>query len=142
MGLDVGEKRIGVAVTGESNRVAFPECVIDNRRNDDVFERIGRLADEKNISCIVVGLPLNMDGTCGKQAEKVIKFAESLEKKTGSEVKLWDERLSTREAEHVLLSAEMSRRKRKEVVDKLAAQLILQSYIDSKRVSKENKSDV
>ncbi len=142
MGLDVGARRIGVAITDELNRVAFPECVIENRKNDQVFERIGRLAEEKNIICIIVGLPVNMDGTCGKQAEKVIEFAESLEEKTEFEVKLWDERLSTREAEHVLISADMSRKKRKKVVDKMAAQLILQSYIDNRSRSKENDPDV
>lgn len=84
---------------------------------------------------IVVGLPLNMDGTLGKKAEEVVGFVGILKQRLGYPVKVWDERLTTLEAEATLLAADLSRKKRRKVVDRLAAQLILQSYLDAKRSS-------
>lgn len=135
MGLDVGDRRIGVALTDITGSIAYPETVIVRKRREDVFSAIGRLAEEKKVGEVVVGLPINMDGTHGERTEKVLEFVSDLSEKTGLNVRLWDERLTTREAEHVLIKASVSRKKRKKVIDKLAAQLILQSYVDSVNAS-------
>jgi putative Holliday junction resolvase len=97
------------------------------------FEEISSIIDHFEISKIVVGLPKNMDGTLGKQAEKVFRWIRDLKDRTHLPVVTWDERLSTVGASKVLLEADLSRRKRKKVIDKLAAVLILQVYLDQRR---------
>lgn len=133
MGLDLGEKTIGVSVSDELGWTAQGIEVI--RRNLDSpaedLARLEKLIKQHNISCIVIGFPKNMDGSIGPRAEQVLSFAQQLEEATGLEVKLWDERLTTVLAERVLISADIRRKKRKQVVDKLASVLILQSFLDA-----------
>lgn len=133
MGLDLGEKTIGVSVSDELGWTAQGLEVI--RRNLDSpaedLARLEQLIKQHNISCIVIGFPKNMDGSIGPRGEEVLCFARQLEELTGLEIKLWDERLTTVLAERVLISADVRRRKRKQVVDKLAAVLILQSFLDA-----------
>lgn len=135
MGLDLGEKTIGVSVSDELGWTAQGVEVI--RRNlktpSEDLARLESLIKQYNISCIVVGLPKNMDGSIGERARLSQEFAELLRKETGLEVQLWDERLTTMEAERVLISADMRRNKRKQVVDKMASILILQSFLDAKK---------
>lgn len=129
MGLDVGEKRIGVAVSDLLGYIAQGISVV--KRED--IEELKKIVGDYNIEKIVVGLPKNMDGSIGEQAKKVLAFMENLKKEINLPILTWDERLTTKEAEGVLLRADLSRAKRKKVIDKLAAVLILQSYLDSQR---------
>jgi putative Holliday junction resolvase len=131
IGLDVGTKNIGVAVSDESGTLAQGREVIPRKSDKDAIVEIKDVIDEYKVKEIVVGIPLNMDGSKGERALDSEKFADILRKETLLPVKLWDERFTTKEAEAVLLRADVSREKRKKLSDKLAAQLILQSYLDS-----------
>ncbi|GEN46453.1 Holliday junction resolvase RuvX [Alkalibacillus haloalkaliphilus] len=135
LGLDVGEKTIGVAV---SDALHFTAQGIETIHWDEsefasVKDRFQQLIDEYEISKIVVGLPKNMNGTIGERGEACQHFAAYLEEQFSLPVVMWDERLTTMAAERVLLDADMSRQKRKKVIDKMAAMIILQGYLDSNR---------
>ena len=133
MGLDVGTHTIGVATSDELGITAQGLKTVKRRSLEADFEEISSIIDHFEISKIVVGLPKNMDGTLGKQAEKVFRWIRDLKDRTHLPVVTWDERLSTVGASRVLLEADLSRRKRKKVIDKLAAVLILQGYLDQRR---------
>ncbi|GGJ17382.1 Holliday junction resolvase RuvX [Paenibacillus hunanensis] len=132
LGLDYGDRRIGVAVSDAFGWTAQGVEVIDRQRNTAVDERIAELIQEHEISEIVVGLPKNMNGSIGPRGQICIEFAEHLRESVHLPVHLWDERLTTMSAERTLIEADVSRKKRKQVVDKMAASLILQNYLDSK----------
>ena len=132
MGLDVGDKTGGVAVSDELGISAQPLTVI--RRTDSIkkdLAEVRRLVEEYEVGRIVIGLPLMLNGTVGVQAQKVEEFAEGLRRRVRVPIVMWDERLSTSEIQRMLISDDQSRAKRKEVVDKLAASVILRSYMDS-----------
>jgi RNAse H-fold protein YqgF len=131
MGLDYGDRKIGVAVSDAFRWTAQGVTVIERKGGGGEFERIAELAREHEVSEIVVGLPKNMNGTIGPRGEICIAFAEQIGQKLDMPVHLWDERLTTVAAERTLLEADVSRKKRKLVVDKMAAALILQNYLDS-----------
>ena len=133
MGLDIGTHTIGVAISDELGITAQGLKTVKRRSLEADFEEISSIIDHFEISKIVVGLPKNMDGTLGKQAEKVFRWIRDLKDRTHLPVVTWDERLSTVGASKVLLEADLSRRKRKKVIDKLAAVLILQGYLDQRR---------
>jgi putative Holliday junction resolvase len=132
MGLDVGDRRIGVAVSDELGMFAQGIEVIERRDIPQDMEKIRLLLDEYRISELVVGIPWMLNGTLGIQGEKVMTFVESLKEFLDVPIALWDERLSSRAAEQVLLEANMRRDKRKKVIDRLAAAIILQNYMDSR----------
>jgi putative Holliday junction resolvase len=134
MGLDYGDRKIGVAVSDMFGWTGQGLEVIERRREGVEFERISVLIREYDISEIVVGLPKNMDGTVGFRGDICIAFADKLKELTELPVHLWDERLTTVSAERILIEANVSRKKRKQVVDKMAASLILQNYLDSKSI--------
>lgn len=133
MGLDVGEKRIGVAV---SDPLGYTAQGISTVKREDI-EELKKIVSDYDIGEIVVGLPKNMDGSIGDQGKKVLDFVEKLKQEIDLPMITWDERLTTKEAEGVLLKADLSRAKRKKVIDKLAAVLILQSYLDSHRTMRK-----
>ena len=130
MGLDVGDKTIGVAVSDEMGWTAQPVTVIRRQALVKDCAQVAGLAREYEVQTVVVGLPRNMDGTKGPQALKTEAFAQTLAEESGLEVVFWDERLSTQAAERTLIQADISRAKRKKVVDKVAASIILQGYLD------------
>lgn len=132
MGLDVGDKRIGVALSDPLGWTAQGHSVLQRSSPSRDFDYLSQLCTEWQVEKIVVGLPLNMNGSIGPRAELVKGFAAELSRATGLVVELWDERLSTRSAEQILLAADVSRRKRKQVIDKLAAVTILQGYLDNR----------
>jgi putative Holliday junction resolvase len=132
IGLDVGEKRIGVALSDLLGLTAQGLITIDRVGKKKDFDEIGKIIEEYNIKKVVVGLPLNMDGSMGESCEKVKKFAEKVKNKFNVEIIYVDERLSTVSATRVLLEANVRRVNRKHVVDKVAASYILQSYLDRK----------
>ncbi|WP_458464485.1 Holliday junction resolvase RuvX [Paenibacillus sp.] len=131
LGLDYGDRRIGVAASDPFGWTAQGLEVLERRRDEGEFARIAELVREHEISEIVVGLPKNMNGTVGPRGEICIAFAERLRDELNLPVHLWDERLTTMAAERTLIEADVSRKKRKQVVDKMAASLILQNYLDA-----------
>ncbi|SEM17550.1 putative holliday junction resolvase [Paenibacillus sp. cl141a] len=133
MGLDYGDRRIGVAISDAFGWTAQGVEVIERRRDEGELDRIAALVKDNEVGEIVVGLPKNMNGTIGPRGEICMEFANTLRESLSLPVHLWDERLSTVSAERTLLEADVSRKKRKQVVDKMAASFILQNYLDSKR---------
>jgi putative Holliday junction resolvase len=133
MGLDVGTHTIGVAISDELGITAQGLKTLKRKSTEDDLKEIATMIGQFEIEKIVVGLPKNMDGTLGKQAEFVFKWIKVLMDRIQVPVVTWDERLSTVGASKVLLEADLSRRKRKKVIDKLAAVLILQGYLDRSR---------
>ena len=133
MALDVGTKRIGVAMSDELFLTAQGADTIYRISLDADLAKIKKVAEDNGVSEIVVGLPINMNGTYGAKANEVVEFIDNLAKVVAVPVKRWDERLTTVQAENVLLEADVSRAKRKKSIDKLAAQFILQSYLDSRK---------
>jgi len=132
LGLDYGERRIGVAVSDELGWTASAVGTVERTGDDGEFRRIAEMAQQYQADVIVVGLPVNMDGTLGPGAEKCKAFAERLRQTLNMPVQLWDERLTTVTAERTLIEAGMGRSKRKRVVDRLAAAVMLQHYLDSR----------
>ena len=133
LGLDVGEKRIGIAISDPFGWSAQPVKTLHRQSDTTDFEEIADCVAENQVACLVVGLPKNMNGTIGSQGESVQAFAEELKTYLSAEVEVrfWDERLSSRSAERVLLEGNVSRKKRKDVIDKMAAVIILQNYLDA-----------
>ncbi|MDF2835726.1 MAG: Holliday junction helicase [Paenibacillus sp.] len=132
MGLDYGDRNIGVAVSDAFRWTAQGLTVVERRRDGGEVDVLAGLVSEHEVSEIVVGLPKNMNGSIGPRGDISIAFAERIGQKLGIPVHLWDERLTTVAAERTLLEADVSRRKRKQVIDKMAATLILQNFLDSK----------
>jgi putative holliday junction resolvase len=134
MGLDVGSKTVGVAISDELGWTAqgLETLKINEDENSFGFEQLGKIINEYQVEKVVVGLPKNMNGTIGPRGEASQKFAKELEERFGISAILWDERLTTMAAERVLIEADVSRKKRKKVIDKMAAVMILQGYLDSK----------
>ena len=134
LGLDLGNRTIGMAVSDFLEVIANPigTVRIDDQDLDTALVEVKKVIAEREIGKIVLGLPKNMNGTIGPQGEYCLKFKEMLEKETGLVVEMIDERLTTRQADAIMLEADMSRAKRKKNVDKLAATIILQTYLDKK----------
>lgn len=133
MGLDIGSHTIGVAVSDELGITAQGLKTLRRKSMEGDLKEIVTLVHQFEVNKIVVGLPKNMNGTLGKQAEIVLQWAKTLNEKIQVPIVTWDERLSTVGASKVLLEADLSRRKRKKVIDKLAAVLILQGFLDQSR---------
>lgn len=134
MGIDLGTKTIGVAISDEMGWTA--QGIETIKRSNSLkkdFLRLDELINQFSVSEIVLGLPKNMDGSIGERAQASMDFAEQLREYFSLPVHLWDERLTTVSAERMLISADVSRKKRKNVIDKLAAVFILQSYLDRKQ---------
>ncbi len=131
LGLDIGEKRIGIAISDELGYTAQGMRVMNRSGLADDLTVLRELIKETEATEVVVGLPKNMDGTLGESAEKVLFFVKKIEESISVPVILWDERWTTAEATRLLVDADISRSKRRKVVDKLAAVLILQGYLDS-----------
>ena len=134
MGLDIGDKTIGVAVSDLMGLTAQGVTTIKRVGKKKDIEAIKQIIAEKQVNKIVSGLPKNMNGTVGPQGEKVQKFCELLKEETNLPIEFWDERLSTVAAERSLIEGNVRRENRKKVIDMLAAVIILQGYLDSKRI--------
>lgn len=134
MGLDVGSKTIGVAISDALGWTAQGLKTIYWEENDihSADEELREIIKKHEIGKVIIGLPKNMNGTIGERGEASERFAEHIKKTHQLPIVLWDERLTTMAAERVLLAADMSRKKRKKVIDKMAATLILQGYLDQK----------
>ncbi len=130
LGLDLGEKTIGLALSDPSLIIASPLETLRRTRFSADVETLRALMDEHGIGALVIGLPLNMDGSEGPRCQSVRQFADNLLEKMGVPIAFWDERLSTVAVTRTLLEADMSRKRRAEVVDKMAAAYILQGALD------------
>lgn len=130
LGLDVGDKTIGLSLSDLSWLIASPYQLINRQNNIRDFEKVQHIISEESVIALVIGLPLTLRGETGPQAEKVLHFATKLASLTDTPLYLWDERLSTVAATRTLLEADMSRKKRSVNVDKMAATFILQGVLD------------
>ena len=139
LGLDVGDRRIGVAVSDELALFAQGLFVLERRSLAVDTAALRGVMSEYDVTRIVVGMPRNMNGSYGPQADKTTAFIDRLEQSCNLPCIAWDERLTTQQAERVLIAANQRRSKRKAVRDKLAAQLILQSYLDHQRLTAESQ---
>jgi putative Holliday junction resolvase len=135
LAVDYGEKRIGLAVSDELGITASPLMTLVRRSDDETVRQIAQLASKLRVTQIVVGLPRRTDAQEGEMERKVKAFAEKLRQAISVPVVLFDERFTTRIAEQVLLEADLSRRKRKQVRDRLAAVILLQSFLEAQRMS-------
>ena len=131
LGLDLGTKTLGISISDKTGIIATSLTTI---RHDDDFnyltKELEKIIEEREVDVLVLGLPKNMNGTIGERGETTIKFKEKLEKELNKKVILEDERLTTRIAENILIKSDISRKKRKKVIDKMSATVILQSYLD------------
>ena len=139
LALDMGSKNIGVAISDELKIIAQVLTTLKRTSRAKDLSHLKDLVKEHSVQGLVVGLPLNMNGSIGPQGEQAIRDADWLRKELGLPVDLWDERLSTVEAEKTLLRADLSRQKRKKLTDKLAAQIILQGYLDTRGREEEER---
>jgi putative Holliday junction resolvase len=133
LALDLGRKRIGLALSDELGFTAQGMETMDRVGRRDDIEVLRRLTVEKGVKLIVMGDPVHMSGEAGRQSEYTRDFARELEYKTGLPVKLWDERWTSREAERVLRGSGVAHGDRKPAIDRLSAVILLQSYLDSAR---------
>jgi putative holliday junction resolvase len=139
-GLDVGDKTIGVALSDELGWTAQGLEVIRRKGLENDFARLAEIARQFGVERWVVGLPRNMNGTDSPRTELTRAFVSALSERLGLPVETWDERLTTVAAERVLLQADVSRAKRKLVIDKIAAQVILQGYLDAQSIRRRSES--
>lgn len=131
LGLDIGEKRIGIAVSDEGQILSSPWGMVEQGKRS--ISEIGRIARETGATAIVAGLPTGMSGREGSQAAETRRFADAVELELGLPLAYWDERLTSSQAERMLIESGMRRKERRGQIDALAASLMLQSYIDSRR---------
>jgi putative holliday junction resolvase len=138
MGLDIGEKTIGIAVTDPLHIMAQPVTTIRRTSLEKDFASIAEKIKEYDIGEIVIGLPLNMDGSSGEKVKVVLLFKDRLSAAVSVPVVTWDERLSTVAMQKTMIEADVSRNKRRQAIDKLAAVFILQGYMDFQKTGKKN----
>ena len=133
LGLDVGETTIGLALSDVRRRIASPFSTIERKKFTKDIEKLKAVISEQKIYGLVIGYPINMDGSLGGRTQSVRTFVSNISKQIELPMLLWDERLSTMAVEKMMIEADMSRKRRAELVDKLAASYILQGYLDKVR---------
>ena len=136
LGLDIGDARTGVAISDELGIAAHPLCTIQRKSRKAVIAELRELVTVHNVERIVVGLPLQLDGETGTQAKKVKRFAERLAQQINLPIVFWDESFTTFEAAEILRGTKKRRKKRKQVIDQVAAVLILEGYLEELRNSR------
>lgn len=137
MAIDYGDAHTGVALSDPTGFLAGTTATIDSRRQEVVVDRLVKLIEEHRPEEVVLGFPKNMDGTDGRRADRYRELAARLEEAAGIKVVLWDERRTTVAAHHILFNQGKDGRKRKKMVDAVAASLILENYLDYKRMKRE-----
>lgn len=133
MGLDLGTKRIGVALSDETCTLAQGRHVVLRTSDNKALAEIDKLIKEYSVNTVVVGMPLNMNGTKGPRAEDSEEFGGKIGKLSDVNIVFWDERLTTKEVEDIMIASSVRRVKRRDLLDKMAAQVILQGYLDSSK---------
>ncbi len=131
LGIDYGQTRVGLALSDETGTVAQSLCYCDGGADKKVVQAVLRIATERGAGKIVVGVPMKLNNSPGPQTEKTLKFVAALQAATTLPVRRWDERLTTVQAQRVLIEGNVRRKDRKEKIDQLAAQIMLQSYLDA-----------
>jgi putative Holliday junction resolvase len=139
MAMDVGDVRIGIALSDEKGVASLPHSVIQRTSDAEVLQKINSIINQYNVDVLVIGNPINMDGTAGARSKKTEQFFNYIKKRINIKSVMFDERLTTLAAQRILLEANVSRKKRKEVIDKLAAQQILYSYLE--HIKKEDNKN-
>lgn len=140
LGVDYGAARIGLALSDPTGLFASGLCVLKRTTDDQAAAEIARIAKEQQADEIVIGLPLHMNGSFGEKAQHCQDFAQIVQSQTDAKVVLQDERLTTVAAQRTLLEADVSRKRRREVVDSVAATLMLQTYLDRRRSQLQRQS--
>lgn len=130
LGLDLGSKTLGLAISDRTATIATSLEVLRYNDYDELLDKLSKIVESRKIDFFVLGNPLNLDGSISKRSEITFEFKKLLEEKFGKEVIMQDERLSTVEAERMLISNDEKRKNRKKVIDKVAATIILQGYLD------------
>ncbi|MCM1990870.1 Holliday junction resolvase RuvX [Oceanirhabdus seepicola] len=133
LGLDIGDRTIGIAVSDPLGLTAQGITTIRRKSIQYDMQELKKIIDEYSPTVLVCGLPKNMNGTIGEQGEKAIEFSEKLKEEFNIEIEMWDERLTSKAANRIMIEADFSRKKRKGLVDKIAATYILQGYLDKIR---------
>jgi putative holliday junction resolvase len=133
LGLDVGERKIGLSLSDPTLSIAQSFKLHMRGSLESDLQALKRIVEEQDVGSIVVGLPRNLDGTIGRRARETMVFAEALKEALAVPVVLWDERFSTNEAHRIFDMAQMTQRKRKPYLDMMAAQIILQGYLDARK---------
>ena len=136
LGLDIGDSRTGVAISDELGIAAHPLCTIQRKSRKAVLAELQKLVTAYKVEQIVVGLPLQLDGETGAQAQKVKRFAEKLAQQVNLPIVFWDESFTTIEAAQILRGTKKRRKKRKQIIDQVAAVLILEGYLEELRNSR------
>lgn len=131
MALDIGDVRIGIAISDLTGTIANGLETYTRKNISYDIDYISSIITTKEVKVVVIGLPINMDGSSGERVEKTHEFANALKQKTTANIAFMDERMTTQIAQRVLIDADVSRAKRKNVIDKLAATIILQDYLDT-----------
>ena len=139
MAIDYGDAHTGVAISDPTGMLAGWTTTIDSRKQDVVVEQLRAIIAEWQVTELVLGYPKNMNDTEGERVQKTLAFKEALERRTGLEVVLWDERMSTVASERVLMEGNVRREDRKTYIDKMAAAFILQGYLDYQSFSAQQK---
>ena len=130
LGLDLGSKTLGLAISDRTSTIATSLEVLRYNDYDELLDKLSKIVESRKVDSFVLGNPLNLDGGISKRSEITFEFKKLLEEKFGKEVIMQDERLSTVEAERMLISNDEKRKNRKKVIDKVAATIILQGYLD------------
>ena len=138
MAIDLGLVRTGIAICDKSEMLASPLCVIEQREEEKLIEKICTVIEERKPETVVIGLPKNMDSTQGESAKRCIDIGQKIEEKSGVKIIMRDERLTTVSAHTYLNNTNTRGKKRKAVVDSVAATIILQDYLDYRRLHKED----
>ncbi len=140
LGIDLGTRRIGVAVSDELGLTAQALPTLEGETEDEALATIRTLIDRYGVQEVVVGLPKNMNGTLGPMAERALAFAKRLQEEGRTRVTMWDERLTSRAAERLLIEANVRRARRRRAIDQMAAVLILQGFLDRSRHQRDRGS--
>jgi len=135
IGIDFGRERIGVAISDSEKKIAFPLDVIKREEGSYGLKKLKRLIEDRKIESFIVGMPYRENGTLDENGSEIFRYVESLKDYFNVDVFTWDERYTSLIAEKAMLSDDVKRKGRKAVIDKLSAQIILQSYIDSRQSS-------
>ena len=129
LGMDLGSKTLGLAISDKLGIISSPYKLIRYKDVDDLIKEVLLIIEKEEVDALVLGYPKNMNNTIGPAAERSLEFKELLKQSTNKEIHLVDERLSTMEAERILISADVSRKKRKKIIDEVSASIILDTYL-------------
>ncbi len=130
VGIDFGKRRVGVAISDKDKKIAFPLTVLDRKEHKDIFSALKEVLKDRVVEKFIIGLPLRTDGKDSKIVDSVMDFSKKLKAFFNVEVVEWDERYTSAIARNVLDLNNVNRKKQKSIIDKISAQIILQSYLD------------